>query len=780
MTKYDFTTLSDHDFELLTRDLLQLELQITLESFKKGRDGGIDLRYSIDKNKSLIIQCKHYAKSSYSNLKTSLKNELQKVKELAPSRYLIVTSLGLTPMNKDEIIEIFAPYIGSTADIYGADDINNMIGKFPEVEQRHLMLWANSINQFQNVLKMDEINRSNFFIENIVEKARRFVMFSTYDKALEQLEKNHFCIIAGQPGVGKTTLAEILALRYLKEGYEPIKVTRSVNQINSMYKNAGEQKQFFVFDDFLGQSNLRDTFSDNEEDDLSLLLSKIQKSSEKRLVITSRDYILKDALLKNEKLARSVLKKSEYVLNMNELNAVERTKLVCSYLEDTQLDKHSIESVIENGTFIPVIQHPNFNPRILEYTTKQLATNNLSEIINKLTECFENPKEVWDLAFKHIPSQTRDLLFVLASMPSEVLLSDLQLAYNAFRSQYAKLEEWEDSFIEKLEALEHVFIDIEVIVQVGKQNIRIVKFQNPSIFDYLKHKILNSNELIEKICKNAIYIEQLIFMSRLLSRESFNSQYSYLIKGYERTIDADSVDLQVIREKNNSYISKRKHSINEKFIYIFKDIGKMPVNKVTQKFKRDMLTKLKEELSDCHDYFNNLYPLYHELLIGNKNLTDEILDLIPIFKNILLKKLDRIDEFEFITALKNDYTDLERSFIRERLLTVIEKDVSNYSNGYVEVDQIYEYIEKIKKMSKKFNVNVKNKIKTLNDKIKQTDFHFSDVCNYIDFYFDEQTSATTFIEYNLYEMDKVYIESKEIEADDLLEIESLLTDLLDH
>ena len=47
MSNYDFTTsLSPIDFELLSKDLLEAELGITLENFSEGRDKGIDLRYA--------------------------------------------------------------------------------------------------------------------------------------------------------------------------------------------------------------------------------------------------------------------------------------------------------------------------------------------------------------------------------------------------------------------------------------------------------------------------------------------------------------------------------------------------------------------------------------------------------------------------------------------------------------------------------------------------------------------------------------------------------------
>ncbi len=47
MADYDFTgSLSPLDFELLSKDLLEAELDIQLENFSEGRDRGIDLRYN--------------------------------------------------------------------------------------------------------------------------------------------------------------------------------------------------------------------------------------------------------------------------------------------------------------------------------------------------------------------------------------------------------------------------------------------------------------------------------------------------------------------------------------------------------------------------------------------------------------------------------------------------------------------------------------------------------------------------------------------------------------
>lgn len=139
MPDYDFKSLSPIDFEILVRDLLQKEREIRLESFKVGQDQGIDFRYCSDVDNTLIIQCKHYVGSSYNTLLRQLKlHELEKVKRLEPNCYILATSLGLNPKQKQELMKLFEPFIQAPKDIYGKDDLNNLSGFFQRVENRTL------------------------------------------------------------------------------------------------------------------------------------------------------------------------------------------------------------------------------------------------------------------------------------------------------------------------------------------------------------------------------------------------------------------------------------------------------------------------------------------------------------------------------------------------------------------------------------------------------------------------------------------------------------------
>ncbi len=211
---YDFQTLSPKDFEELTRDLLQKELNITFESFKNGKDQGIDLRYARNLKDEIIIQCKHYKNSTFSDLIKSLKGEVNKIQKINPSRYIVVTSLALSPQNKEKILSTCSPYITSTSDILGLDDLNNLIQKNKDVENNHFKLWMTSTNVLERILHSDIVNESTFKLEEIKEKIKRFVPNPSLNKAKEILNAENCVVISGAPGVGKTTLAEMLIWEY--------------------------------------------------------------------------------------------------------------------------------------------------------------------------------------------------------------------------------------------------------------------------------------------------------------------------------------------------------------------------------------------------------------------------------------------------------------------------------------------------------------------------------------------------------------------------------------
>ena len=74
---FDLSNLNDYEFEILCKDIMQKKLGVKLFIFSRGIDAGVDI-CDKEKNPTIMIQVKHYAGSTYSQLKSSLKRRLRK------------------------------------------------------------------------------------------------------------------------------------------------------------------------------------------------------------------------------------------------------------------------------------------------------------------------------------------------------------------------------------------------------------------------------------------------------------------------------------------------------------------------------------------------------------------------------------------------------------------------------------------------------------------------------------------------------------------------------
>ena len=284
MPNYDFLNLSPAEFEELSRDLLQKHLEVYLESFTQGKDDGIDLRHSKDKENTFIVQCKRY--KDYSSLKPKLNEELEKVKKLSPSRYILTTSAGLTPANKEEIFGVFEGYIKTTEDIFGKDDLNNLLGQHGDIEKQYYKLWLSSTNVIEKILHSDVTGRSEFELEEIQRTIRLYVQNKSNSEAIHLLNKHNYAIISGIPGIGKTTLAKMLCYQYVSEGYELIVVSGDIKEAEKLLKR--DVKQVFYYDDFLGTNFLEIGLVKNEEKRVIHRLRRLFKKASRHEALRDR------------------------------------------------------------------------------------------------------------------------------------------------------------------------------------------------------------------------------------------------------------------------------------------------------------------------------------------------------------------------------------------------------------------------------------------------------------------------------------------------------------
>lgn len=106
-----------------------------------------------------------------------------------------------------------------------------------------------------------------------------------------------------------------------------------------------------------------------------------------------------------------------------------------------------------------------------------------------------NPTKLWEHAFHNqISNSARHLMLVLATLPSEVLLEDLEIAFNSFYRKRAGefgFPTFPGDFKKALKELDGNFLKAKKFISST-----VVEFHNPSIRDFLKiHLATNTNDV---------------------------------------------------------------------------------------------------------------------------------------------------------------------------------------------------------------------------------------------------------------------------------------------
>jgi len=675
MNEYNFLNLSSFEFENFSRDILQEKLDLFFESFTSGQDGGIDLRATVNEEENIIVQAKRYTK--YSDLKSTLKTEFKSVKTLKPKRYIVTTSVGLTPLNKEEILKIFHPYIKSTEDILGKTDLNNLLGLHPKIEERYFKLWLSSTNILKRLLNSTVYNQSKFELEEIKETLKIYVQNNSFKEALDVLKSNNYVIISGIPGIGKTTLSRMLVYRLLAKEYDDfIYVSESINDAYSFYEDG--KKQIFFFDDFLGKNFLETGLSMNEDSKLIKFIDKIKKTKDKIFILATREYILNQARNSFESLNNPSLELVKCTLDLSKYTKKIKAEILYNHLFFANVPKAHLRDLVKNNSYLKLIEHKSYNPRIIETFVKNQFWNNCepNNFSKTILSFFNNPTSIWLHAFESTISKGSQIaLLVLSTIDTPVLLEDFRIAINSF--VIANIKKYPltiDSieFKKIIKELESTFI----ITKMDSSKKIAVEFQNPSIQDFLINYINGKEVLISDLINSFSFVSQFF---RVFTFDKSKSEYNRRIP----------LDDKLLEQCVNKIISDF-YLFKSSYIFRFKqNIEPQLTNYSERKAYLKLLSKI--ERKDINIPRGELIKNFAKQVWSIESLKD-------------FSKLKRLfsEEYEEFVANPNFGSKIEE---------VVENEIRS-----TEINQYENLIDEIKELESDFGFHLDNEINDLTEK----------------------------------------------------------------
>ena len=741
---YDFSTLNSFEFEKLVCDLLNLEKeknQPRFQIFKEGKDKGIDL-YSGEsyQRENIIVQVKHYVKSPLSKLKSNLKNiELPKVKLLNPDSYYIVTSSELSFQDKLDLKEVFTPYITSTSNIYGRDDLNSILRTNKELEETHYKLWFSSSIALRNIQKYKFEGRRKQFTSTVLKrKLRLFVPTYSFYQSLDILKQNKYIILTGEPGVGKTTISDMVIYDFIRNDYQINIIYDSIKEIEESF-NYDESKQIFYFDDFLGHTQAEISKSKAAENYLLKIINLIENSENKFLILNTRKFILTSFMEESERLKQSDFLKSESKIEIKAYSYGVKRRILDLHILESNLNSENLDILKEYASYI--CSHKNFSPRIIEFFTSDLNKDFTPKEFEKfIIDNLSNPKEIWRHAYlKQISDYDRFLLNTLYSSNGTIKKTELETLYNSrleyevSNNNYIKPI---DSFNKSLRILNEGFLSLN-----NFSNYIEISFINPSLQDYLNYFIEENNSEKERIIKSAENIEQWYWIFfKFNEYEKIDLDYSnFFLKNNikyhknEESIFLSAIFIYYYIDNQDSTISKLLKSITDwEFIYernsytfyllnhfMKNSISNLNINKTVSSlddtffFNYINSYEILYDITDRVKLLKSHYDFHLKEYISEKINNSSSKKFIKYFlKNLesLFKDLSN-KEFEYLLSIKEigTYEDaiyyLKQTyfFIQENIIEEFEFDFSSIENKDWDEVIRYNIIENVKEVPRKFN-----------------------------------------------------------------------------
>jgi|WetSurMetagenome_2_1015567.scaffolds.fasta_scaffold13180_1 hypothetical protein len=744
---YDFSTLQDKDLEELAQDILSKKMNINFQSFKMGADQGADLRYAPNNSENeIIVQVKHYLSSGLSKLKSSLKKaELSKVKKLNPKRYILVTSLPLSSKNKEDIINILNPYILSSGDILGKEDLNYFLRANPEIVKVHFKLWLSSTAVLKRILKNGVHGRSEFIDSKIKERIKIFVPNQTHGLSVEILNNKHFILITGAPGIGKTTLADMLTYQLLAENYELVYVTE-IREAEEAFETGA--KQVFYFNDFLGTITLDLTSSRNVDSAIINFIERVKSDKHKRLILTCRTTILNQAKSESEIINNSKIDISQHEVKIEDYGNLEKAKILYNHIYFSNLSEDLKSVFFKNQFYWKVIKHSNYNPRLVEFFTDIERLQRIVDYDKEVIDFLDKPERIWEKSYSvQISNNARLFLSSMFSLGGRFVIVEekLKAAFEARLDYEVKNSNYQrkgNVFNKVLQELVGAFV-IRTIKSTKSSNQAEYKFFNPSIEDFL-YFYFSSKDLDEyfNILKAALFFEQ--YKNRITTKIENNSKKIYFgdinyksllkiyserlqyLKSYSGNSEIDTViclirlfhwnDIKdlVISIMDNLTIASLSWYDRENLIEILDFIA---INKLSSSFSFSFVELLNKISLNIPSHFQidalskliSKHKIYYDLLDEIKSKND---NYYQEFQDNINKCWEReIDYFISITYNLNEITDknelIEIVNIRKEEIKQINSslniDVSDAIDQY-----IYDYDAQISK-----NLSKKNEKETV-------------------------------------------------------------------
>lgn len=332
--------------------------------------------------------------------------------------------------------------------VIGGGEIAAALDRSPEL--RAALPSVLGLRDLGPLIDAEVLARSSFDVARAQALARVFWATRAYERARAVLVRHGFVVLTGPPEMGKTAIAQMLALAHLTDGWEAHECS-DPEQVWRVF--APGRRQLFVADDAFGSTEYRPDAAERWARGLGRLLAMLD--SEHWLVWTSRPAPLKAGLrrVQRERGSERFPAPGEVLVDASDLDLAEKTLILFRHAKSASASRRARGLV--RSAALSIVEHPHFTPeRIRRFVARDLDQfpylvpdePGLDELVERE---LASPTDAMRTSFAALEPEHRELLIALLDAPAG-LIDERELAATVRRHRSGGLSRPPGELIDRL------------------------------------------------------------------------------------------------------------------------------------------------------------------------------------------------------------------------------------------------------------------------------------------------------------------------------------------
>ena len=337
---YELHTLGWRAFQDLCAAVLREVWGQTVQSFADTQDGGRDGAFygiwhgtaeSADVPEGpFVLQCKFMARRDDTLTLSTIEDELAKVRSLVErglcSSYVLMSNARVTGTSEANIRDALKMEGVVHPFVLAGSWLNQTIAMSPRL--RMFVPRVYGLGDLSQILDERAYAQAQALLDYLQEDLSTFVVTDAYRRAARAIEDHGFCLLLGEPAVGKSVIAATLAMTALDQWKIPTVKVDGPADIARW--NPNEPSQFFWADDAFGAIRHERTLTNEWSQRLPKIMAAVRRGS--KVVMTSRDYIYRDARRLLKEYAYPLLGEQQVVIDVAALTQEERRQILYNHI----------------------------------------------------------------------------------------------------------------------------------------------------------------------------------------------------------------------------------------------------------------------------------------------------------------------------------------------------------------------------------------------------------------------------------------------------------------